>query len=142
MADMRKTLFVFIVCLVCTQLAFTQSPAAPETTTVVLAREGQRLSSPSSSTMHYLEGFQVRQRWVLPDVGYIDFGHSDYREVFMGGGYTLLDGKHVSLIEEGLFIQASGSAANQARYVMPWTMLQYRATDKIGGEVVYFPYIP
>ena len=137
-----KFLFALIVCLACAPLAFAQSPSAPETTTVVLAREAQRLSSPNSTTLHYLEGFQLRHRWVLPDVGYIDFGHSDYREVFMGGGYTLLDTKRLSLIQEGLFVQASGSAANQARYVMPWTMLQYRVTDKVGGEVVYFPYIP
>jgi hypothetical protein len=137
---MRRFLFAVIVCVVCAEFGIAQS--APETTIIVLGREGQRLSTQSTATLHYLEGFQVRHRWVLPDVGYIDFGHSDYREVFMGGGYTLYDGKHISLVEEGLFVQASGSSANQARYVMPWTMIQYHLTEKLGGEAVYFPYIP
>jgi len=137
---MRLFFSVFIVCLVCTEVGLAQSAA--ETTTVVLAREGQRFSPQSTATLHYLEGFQIRHRWVLPDVGYIDFGHGDYREVFMGGGYTLFDGKRVSLVEEGLFVQASGSGANQARYAMPWTMLQLHLTDKFSGEAVYFPYIP
>jgi hypothetical protein len=137
---MGRLLLVVIVCLVCTGFGIAQSAA--ETTTIVLAREGQRLSPQSTATLHYLESFQVRHRWVLPDVGYIDFGHSDYREVFLGGGYTLYDGKHISLVEEGLFVQASGHSSNQARYVMPWTMLQYHLTEKLGGEAVYFPYIP
>jgi hypothetical protein len=138
--EMRKLLFLVIACLVCTEFGFPQ--AAPETTMVVLAREGQRFRPQNSATLHYLEAFQVRHKWVLPDVGYIDFGHSNYREVFMGGGYVLYDGKHISVTEEGLFIQASGSSTDQARYVMPWTMIQYHLTEKLGGEAVYFPYIP
>jgi hypothetical protein len=137
---MRRLLFLVIVCLLRIDLGLAQSAA--ETTTIVLAREGQRFQPQSTATLHYLETFQVRHRWVLPDVGYIDFGHSDYREAFMGGGYTLLDGKHISLVEEGLFVQASGSSANQERYLMPWTMIQYHLTEKLGGEAVYFPYIP
>jgi hypothetical protein len=137
---MRKFRLVVIVCLVCTEFGLAQSAA--ETTTIVLAREGQRFQRQSTATMHYLETFQIRHRWVLPDIGYIDFGHSDYREVFMGGGYTLYDGKHISFIQEALFVQASGSSAHQARYLMPWTMVQYHLTEKLGGETVYFPYFP
>ena len=142
MAEMTKHLFALIMCLVSAEFGFTQTASAPETTTIVLARYGQRFGSPKTPSLHYLEGFQNRNRWVLPDVGYIDFGQSDYREVFMGGGYTLVDGKHLSLVEEGLFVQASGAAAKESRYVMPWTMLEYRITDKLGGQAVYFPYIP
>jgi hypothetical protein len=137
---MRKFRLVVIVCLVCTEFGLAQSAA--ETTTIVLAREGQRFQRQSTATMHYLETFQIRHRWVLPDIGYIDFGHSDYREVFMGGGYTVYDGKHISFIQEALFVQASGSSAHQARYLMPWTMVQYHLTEKLGGETVYFPYFP
>jgi hypothetical protein len=140
---MPKHLFVLFVCLVCTPPGLAQTaPPAPETTTVLLARYGQRFLAQSTATLHYLEAFQIRHKWVLPDVGYIDFGHSDYREVFMGGGYTFYDGKRISLIGEMFFVQASGTGANKARYVMPWTMIQYRLTEKLGGEAVYFPYIP
>jgi hypothetical protein len=137
---MGRFLFAVIACLVFTEFGLAQSAA--ETTTILLAREGQRFPPRSTATLHYLEMFRIRHRWVLPDVGYIDFGHSGYREVFIGGGFTLYDGKHVSVIQEGLFVQASGSKANQARYAMPWTMIQYHLTEKLGGEAVYFPYIP
>jgi hypothetical protein len=137
---MSKCLFVLVVCLVCTGLGLAQT--APETTTILLARQAQRFPPESTATLHYLEAFQIRHKLVLPDVGYIDFGHSDYREMFIGGGYTLYDGKRLSLVEEMLFVQASGAAANKARYVMPWTMVQYRLTEKIGREAVYFPYFP
>jgi hypothetical protein len=142
-AEMFRLRSVLITCLVCGEFAFSQSPPpAPETTTVLLARHGQRLQLPSTATFHYLELFQIRRKWVFPDLGYIDFGRNDYRELFVGGGYTLYEGKHFSLIEEMFFVQASGSAANQARYVMPWTMIQYRLTNKLSGEAVYFPYLP
>ncbi len=143
MAVMPQLISMLIASVALSQFALAQSSSpAPETTTIFLARQGQRLQSPSTPSFHYLEAFQIRRRWVLPDVGYIDFGRNDYREIFMGGGWTLYDQKHISLIEEMFFVQASGSGANKARYVMPWTMIQYRLTDKIIGETVYFPYFP
>jgi hypothetical protein len=41
-----------------------------------------------------------------------------------------------------LLTQASGSGANKARYLIPWTLIQYRLSEKLGGEAVYFPYLP
>lgn len=136
-------LLALIVWLVTSELALAQgSPPAPETTTVFLARHGQRLQLQSIATLHYLELFQIRRRWIVPDIGYIDFGHDNYREMFVGAGYTLYDGKRLSWIEEMLFAQAFGSSANDARYLLPWTLIQYRLTDQFGGETVYFPYFP
>ena len=142
--------FVFLVVLFVVRSPFVgQSPVfaqnAPppsETTTIFLARHAQTLQRQSTATMHYLELFQVRRRWVLPDIGYIDFGHNDYREMFIGGGYTLYEGKQLNFIEELFFEKAFGSRANDAKYLVPWTMVQYRLTDNLGGEAVYFPYVP
>jgi hypothetical protein len=54
----------------------------------------------------------------------------------------LLHNKRVTLIEELYFDQAFGSAAQGARYLQPWTMLQLRFTPKFTNETVYFPYLP
>jgi hypothetical protein len=112
------------------------------TTTIFLARGGEQLQSPLSATYHFLELLQMRGRWVYPDVGYVDFAHDNYREGFIGAGAMLLHNKRVTLIEELYFDQAFGSAAQGARYLQPWTMLQLRFTPKFTNETVYFPYLP
>jgi hypothetical protein len=112
------------------------------TTTIFLARTGEQIESPPSATYHFLELLQMRGRWVYPDVGYIDFARNDYREGFIGAGAMLLHNKRVTLIEELYFDQAFGSAAQSARYLQPWTMLQLRFTPKFTNETVYFPYLP
>ena len=118
------------------------APPPSETTTIFLARHAQTLQRQSTATMHYLELFQIRRRWVLPDIGYIDFGRSDYREMFIGGGYTLYEREHFNFTQELFFEKAFGSASNDAKYLVPWTMIQYSLTDRLGGEAVYFPYLP
>ena len=89
-----------------------------------------------------METFQVRGRWVFPDLGYIDFGKSDYKELFVGAGATLVSSKHLTLIEEGYFVQAVGSTSGDARYFQPWTYIGWNIAPKLGGEAVYFPYLP
>src|ERR1700732_2615365 len=71
--------------------AFAQNQdSASKTATIVMARWGERAESPAINTYHFAEVFQVRHRWVFPDIGYVDFGHNNYREFFAGGGYTFL----------------------------------------------------
>ncbi len=112
------------------------------TTTIFLARTGVRLDSPHVGTYHYLEFIQLRGKWVYPDVGYIDFGKNNYREVFAGGGRTLRDSKRMTLVGELFYDQSFGPAARGARYLVPWTMLQFRFTPKFTNETVYFVYLP
>jgi hypothetical protein len=132
--------------LSCTLTGFAQMPTetAPRapTTTVFLARTGEQLESPIVGTYHFLELLQMRGRWIYPDMGYVDFAHGNYREVFLGAGATLLHNQRVTLIEELYFDQALGLAAQSARYLQPWTMLQFRFTRKLTNETVYFPYLP
>ena len=112
------------------------------TTTIFVARTGMRLDEPYRGTYHYLELFQLRGKWIYPDVGYIDFATGNYRELFVGAGRTLYDGKKLMVAGELYFVQAVGPAAKSARYLWPWTLVQVRFTPKFSNETVYFPYLP
>jgi hypothetical protein len=80
---------------------------------------------------------------VLPDVGYVDFGKSDYHEVFGGGGAIVYRGKHVTWLQEILLTRAIGPNANRATYLQPWTLVSYSIPGtKLQGQTVYFVYCP
>lgn len=124
-------------------LLSTVAIAAPgQGVSAIIARTGISTDSPHDGTYRYLEFFQARGDWVLPDFGAIDFFHSNYHELFVGGGRTLHNGKHVTWVEELYFAQAIGSASQSARYLWPWTLVDVRFTPRLTGEVVYFPYVP
>jgi hypothetical protein len=115
---------------------------AGSTTDIFLARTGVSLDAPHVGTYHFLEFLQTRGNWIFPDVGYVDYAHDNYRELYLGGGRTLLNSKSISMVEELYFVQATGPAAKSARYLWPWTMLQVRFTPKLSSETVYFLYVP
>ena len=118
-------------------------PAAPEPTlTLLFARTGQSLTAPYPATIHYAEFLQIRNRWIYPDIGYVDFAHNNYREFFIGGGRTLIENKFAEWEQEVEFVQATGSAAGSARYLQPWSMLRLRFTPRVTSEIVYFSYLP
>ena len=121
--------------------ASSETPARP-TTTIVLARTGERLDTPNVASIHYFEFLQVRNRWIYPDIGYIDFGHNNYREMFIGGGRTLIDSKFATWDQELLYDQATGPAAGSARYLQPWMMVRLRFTPKFTNETSYFVNLP
>jgi hypothetical protein len=122
--------------------ATTRAQNAPATTTFLMARTGVRTDSPHVGTYRYLEFFQARGDWVLPDIGALDFYHDNYREFFIGAGRTLYNSKAVTWVEELYFAQATGSLSQSARYLWPWTMVDVRFASELTGEVVYFPYVP
>ena len=112
------------------------------TTSLFLARDAQSIISPYVGNMHYLEFVQIRNRWIYPDIGYVDFGHSNYRELFIGGGRTLIGRKRFNWEQEMLYVQAFGQAAHGARYLQPWSLLRVQFTPKLSSEASYFLYIP
>ena len=147
---MRTAMFAALLCLCGAGTSFAQD-AAPNlngdtavepTKTFFMARAGENLSGPYVGTIHYLEFFQIRKRWIYPDIGYVDFSHGNYRELFIGGGRTLYDGKFATWDQELLYVQAMGPAAASARYLQPWSMLRVRFTPKWTNETVYFAYFP
>jgi hypothetical protein len=117
----------------------TASAQTNNTENIFIARMGMT----NKATYHLVEAFQQRGRWIVPDVGYIDFNRAgEYREFFIGGGAVLHDSKHLTIIEEGYIDRASGPKSGGATYFQPWTLVGYRITPKIGGQTVYFPYLP
>lgn len=118
------------------------TPVVNHATTILVARTGMRLDAPHAGTYHLLEVFQLRGKWVYPDMGYIDFATDNYHEVFVGAGRTLHDSKKLTVVEELYFDQAIGPAAKSAQYLWPWTLVDIRFTPKLTSEVVYFPYLP
>jgi hypothetical protein len=107
-----------------------------------MARTGELIESPHVAIIHYMEFFQIRKRWIVPDIGYVDFGHGNYRELFIGGGRTLLDNRCATFDQELLYVQTLGPAAKGAVYLQPWSMFRFRFTPKITSETVYFAYFP
>ena len=141
----KKIPFIFLVIAVCAARGLAQEQTttdAPKTTTIVMARWGERAESDGINNYHFTEAFQVRRGWIYPDIGYVDFGHNNYREFFVGGGDTFYKGAHFTAIGELFYEQGLGPAARSARWIVPWTELQYRITPKLGGEIVYFAYAP
>jgi len=141
-------MFATSLCLGCTITCFAQVAAPDEETsatptkTFFEARTGESLNSPHIGIIHYLEFFQIRKKWIYPDIGYVDFAHGNYREFFIGGGRTLFDNKIATWDQELLYVQATGPAAASARYLQPWSMLRVRFTPKFTNETVYFAYFP
>lgn len=112
------------------------------TTSILIARSGIRTDAPHVDTYRYWEFFQVRGNWIYPDFGYIDYGSGAYRELFVGAGRTLYHSDRVTIAEELYFVQATGANAKSARYLWPWTLVDFNITPKLTTETVYFPYIP
>lgn len=146
----RTAMLAALLCLCCVVTGFAQDStpvengddASAPTKSFYLARTGESLSGPVIGSIHYLEFFQIRKKWIYPDIGYVDFAHNNYREFFIGGGRTLYDGKYASWDQELLYVQATGPAAASARYLQPWSMLRVRFTPKWSNETVYFGYFP
>jgi hypothetical protein len=113
-----------------------------QTISAIVARTGVGTDSPHEGTYRYLEFFQLHGPWIIPDLGALDFYHSNYRELFAGGGRTIYADSHVIWLGELFFAQAVGSAAHEARYLWPWTQLDVRIVPRLSGQVVYFTYIP
>ena len=145
---LRAAVYATLLCLGCSITTFAQGAAPDEDTsatptkTFFEARTGESLNSPHIGIIHYLEFFQIRKRWIYPDIGYVDFAHGNYREFFIGGGRTLIDNKIATWDQELLYVQATGPAAASARYLQPWSMLRVRFTPKFTSETVYFAYFP
>ena len=147
---LRTAMFAALLCLCGAVTSFAQD-AAPDgngdvevalTKTLFLARTGESLKGPYIGTIHYLEFFQIRKKWIYPDIGYVDFAHDNYREFYIGGGRTLYEGKFATWDQELLYVQTTGPAARGAAYLQPWSMLRVRFAPKLTNETVYFAYFP
>ncbi len=133
---------IFAPVLAFPQTAGNQDSAASAATTILVGRAAMRTDSPHASTYHLAEFMQLRGGWVYPDIGYVDFGHGNYRELWIGAGRTLVASERASFTAEMFFAQALGAAARSACYLQPWTLLSIRPTSRITSETSYFAYLP
>jgi hypothetical protein len=102
-----------------------------------------RMAGWNAPTFHFLDIVQTRGRLVLPDIGYVDFGRSNYRELYGVGGLVVYPGKHFSWIQECYFVRSLGRVANGASYLQPWTFVAYSIPQtRFLGETLYFTYLP
>lgn len=111
-------------------------------TYVYIARTGQQFQAPHVWTYHLLECSRQRGRWIVPDFGVYDYGHGNYRELFIGGGPVYHHGKIVTLTQELYFTQDTGAAAHGARYLWLWPVADFQFTRKLTGEAVVVPCLP
>ena len=118
-----------------------RTPRPPPRNRFFWPARAKALTGHTSASIHYLEFFQIRKKWIYPDIGYVDFAHGNYREFFIGGGRTLYN-KIATWDQELEYVQATGPAARSAPYLQPWSMLRLRFTPKLPSEIVYFPYFP
>ena len=145
---LRTVKYAGLLCLGCAVAGFAQdtppgedAPAEP-TKTFFLARSGEGLQTPHIQIIHYLEFFQERKKWIVPDIGYVDFGHGNYREFYIGGGRALIDNRRATWEQELLYVQATGPAAHGAAYLQPWSLVRLRFTPKLTSEASFFAYFP
>jgi hypothetical protein len=150
MITLRTAAFAALLCLcgAATSSAQDAAPgengdaAAAATKSYYLARTGESLNGPYIDAILYLEFFQIRKKWIYPDLGYVDFAHDNDREIFIGGGRTLVDGKIAAWEQELLYVQALGPADGGARYLQPFSLLRVRFTRTVTNETEYFAYLP
>lgn len=112
---------------------------APRVSTLVNLRTGLR----DGITYRHAQAVHGRGRWVLADVGYIDFGDSDgYSELWAGGGRVLHGSDRALLVVEGLLAQAFGSRSRHETYLQPWILWWTRPARRLETELVYLAYVP
>jgi hypothetical protein len=111
--------FFFGVTSCLAQVSTEDADTTVPTTTIIAARTGIRTDAPHIGTYHYFEVFQLRENWIYPDIGYIDFANYNYREVFVGGGRTWIANKRWLVAQELYYDQAIGPAAKSAAYIQP-----------------------
>ena len=110
-----------------------------QTNTLVLARIGGW----NTPTFHFLDVVQTRGRLVLPDIGDVDFGKSNYHELFGGGGVVAVAKKQFAWVQECYFVRAVGSAGHGASYLQPWTFFAWSIPrSHFIGESLTFTYLP
>jgi hypothetical protein len=139
-ARRRYTHRIRILLLACLLLTVAAVPARGQNApvTVVLLR-----TATDRGSYHYAELIHERGRLVPFDIGYIDFDNpKQYREWWVGGGFTPISTPRVSLTAEGLLARAFGEHAGGALYFQPFFLGTVRASRKVVVESVYFAYVP
>ena len=120
------------------------SARAEDTQTTIITRLAMR----NAATQHYFQVYQTRGKWVGPDILYVDFGKGNYRETLAGAGRIWYSGQpkpkwpKLGLAQVNYVVQTTGPASHGAMYFLPWTKLDYKFSERLSGNTVYFFYAP
>lgn len=125
--------------LILSALTLVWAATASAQVTVAIAR----IAFKEDVTQRFAEVlYESKDGWIFPDVGYVDFGGSVYREFFAGVGRTLHRSPTLTFVSSLYYQQAAGPAAGGARYLVPWFLVNCRPHARVQCEAVYFPYLP
>jgi hypothetical protein len=139
---MQSRLFTLLFLFACVPACFAEQAAPQRPLSIYIARTGQQLQAPHVPTYHMVEFAQMRGRWIFPDVGYYDGGHSNDRQWFAGAGAELYHGEHVTFSQELYVTQEEGSAARNQRAMWVWPVLDLRFTPRLTSQAVVYPTVP
>jgi hypothetical protein len=139
---MWNRLFAFLLLFACVQASLADQPAAQRPLSIYIVRTGEQLQAPHVLTYRMVEYIQERGRWIFPDVGYYDCGHSNDRQWFAGVGAELYHGEHANFSQEIYVTQEEGSAAHNQRSMWVWPVLDLRFTPRLTSQTVAYPTLP
>jgi hypothetical protein len=136
-------LLLFLSGLGVSRAGQTDSPPDPPTSTsYYIARTGEQFQAPHVMTYRLLEYTWQKGRWLVPDLGVIDYGHGNFQELFLGAGPVYYHSKRVMLTQMLYFAQDTGGAAGHARYIWPWPIANLQFTPRLSSETVAYVCAP
>jgi hypothetical protein len=109
---------------------------------IYIVRTGEQLQAPHVLTYRLVEYAQMRGRWIYPDVGYYDVGHTDDRQWFIGAGPEVIHREHATWTQELYFSQETGSAAHNQRTLWLWPVLDLRFTPRLTSQTTLIDTVP
>jgi len=139
---MWNRLFAFLLLFACVQACWAEQADSQRPLSIYIARTGQQLQAPHVPTYHMVEFAQMRGRWIFPDFGYYDGGHSNDRQWFVGAGAELYRSERVTFSQELYVTQEEGSAAHNQRAMWVWPVLDLRLTHRLTSQTVAYPTVP
>lgn len=140
--SMQSRLLTLLFLLACVQASFAEQADSRRPLSIYIVRTGEQLQAPHVPTYHMVEFVQMRGRWIVPDVGYDDGGHTDDRQWFAGAGAELYHGEHATFSQELYVTQEEGSAAHNQRTMWVWPVLDLRFTPRLTSQTVAYPTLP
>lgn len=118
-----------------------QHAASPVETTWVV-RTGQRMQAPMAATYRLIEYSQQRGRWIVPDVGYYDIGHTRSEIWFAGAGFEMRPNRHIDWTQIFYIAQTAGREAHNERMFWIWPVVDVAFNPRWSAEAVVYPTIP
>jgi hypothetical protein len=109
---------------------------------IYMLRTGEQLQNPHVVTYRFFEWTQIRGRWIVPDIGYLDTGYGKDQIWFAGGGAYILQRPHLDWYQEIYVTQEAGEQSTNKRSLWIWPVLDARFRPRLIGQLAAYPTIP